>query len=58
MQSVSIGGNTVFTEAELLAVLGDYAGKSYDLAALTALAERISAHYRNAGYPFARAYLP
>lgn len=58
LQSVSIGGNSVFDEAELLAVLGEVAGKSFDLAGLRGLAERISAHYRDAGYPFARAYLP
>lgn len=58
VQAISIGGNSVFSEAELLAVLGDVAGKSYDLAGLHGLVERISAHYRDAGYPFARAYLP
>lgn len=57
VQAVSIGGNSVFSEAELLAVLGEFAGKSYDLAGLRSLAERIGAHYREAGYPFARAYL-
>lgn len=58
VQSISIAGNTVFSEAELMAVLGDYAGQSYDLAGLRGLAERISAFYRAKGYPFARAYLP
>jgi len=55
---ISIGGASVFSEAELLAVLGDFAGKSYDLAGLRGLAERISAHYRANGYPFARAFIP
>lgn len=58
LTSVSVAGASVFTEAELLAVLGEFAGKSYDLAGLRDLAERISAHYRDAGYPFARAYIP
>lgn len=58
LAGVSIVGATVFSEVELLAVLGDYAGKSYDLAGLRGLAERISAFYRERGYPFARAYLP
>lgn len=58
LSSVSIAGAAVFTEAELLAVLDEVSGKSYDLAGLRGLAERISAHYRANGYPFARAYIP
>lgn len=56
--SLSIEGNTVFSEAELLAALGDYAHKDYDLAQLHALADRLTHYYREAGYPFARALLP
>jgi len=58
LASVSIGGASVFSEAELLTVLGDFAGKSYDLAGLRGLVERVSAHYRTNGYPFARAFIP
>ena len=58
VHAVQLNGNTVISEAELLVVLGDYAGQTYDLAGLRGLAERISSHYRDAGYPFARAYLP
>lgn len=58
VQSVGINGNTLFTEAELLAVLGEVAGKSYDLAGLRSLAERVGDYYHQAGYPFARGYLP
>jgi len=58
LASVSISGASVFTEAELLAVLGEVTGKRYDFAGLRGLAERISAYYRDAGYPFARAYIP
>lgn len=54
---ISIQGNSVFAEVELVAVLGNYAGQSYDLAGLRGLADRISAHYRAKGYPFARAYV-
>ncbi len=57
LSSVSIAGASVFSEADLLAVLGEVIGKRYDLAGLRGLAERISAHYRNNGYPFARAYI-
>lgn len=55
---LSFSGNSVFSEADLLAVLGEVTGKSYDLAGLRALADRISAHYRAKGYPFARAFIP
>ncbi len=58
LESVSFTGNTVFSEAQLLAVLGDVRGKSFDLAGLRELAARIADHYRGAGYPFARAVLP
>lgn len=58
VESISISGNSVFSEAELLQVLGDYAGKSYDLAGLRGLAETIANRYREAGFPFARAFLP
>ena len=58
LQSVSIRGNTRFSEADLLAVLGEVTGKVYDLAGLRHLANRISGYYRQSGYPFARAYLP
>lgn len=56
--SVSFKGATVFTEAELLALLGDVKGRSFDLAGLRGLADRISTHYRVGGYPFASAVIP
>ena len=61
LTGLSLQGNTLFSEAQLLAVLnaeGSITNKSYDLAGLRGLAEKISAHYRAAGYPFARAILP
>lgn len=58
LKSVSFGGNTVQSEAALHAALGDAIGKSFDLAGLRGLAERVGEAYRGAGYPFARAYLP
>lgn len=56
--SVTISGATVFTEAELLQVLGPVKGQSLDLAGLRGLAARIDAHYRAADYPFVRAVIP
>ncbi len=58
LRSVTFSGNTLFEDAVLNAVLGDVAGRSFDLAGLRDLASRVSAHYRAAGYPFARAFLP
>ncbi|QDZ29635.1 ShlB/FhaC/HecB family hemolysin secretion/activation protein [Noviherbaspirillum sp. UKPF54] len=58
LQGIAISGNTIFSQDELLAALGDVSGKSYDFAGLNALARSITAHYQAAGYPFARAYLP
>jgi len=58
VKSLRLSGNSAFTEAQLLVVLGEVDGKPFDLAGLRALATRIGAHYRANGYPFARAYLP
>jgi hemolysin activation/secretion protein len=51
-------GNTVFTAAQLDALLADAKSKPLDMAGLWSLADRVSDHYRRAGYPFARAFLP
>lgn len=58
VSELSFSGNTVFTQAQLQAVLGRVSGERYDLAGLQGLAARITAHYRDAGYRFALAYLP
>ena len=62
LKAVRFSGNTVFSSAQLNAVLSDgsddITAKSYDLAGLQALAQKISEHYRAAGYPFARALIP
>ena len=53
-----VTGNTVFSSTELLALVADLAGAERSLAELNAAAARITAHYRERGYPVARAYLP
>ena len=58
LQSVSLRGVSVFSEADLLSVLGAVAGQPYDMAGLRGLASQVSDHYRGNGYPFARAFLP
>lgn len=58
VEQVQFVGNTVFTAVELQAALNLSAGKTYDMAGLTALAQQVSAFYRQQGVPFAKAYLP
>ena len=58
IKTLRIQGTSVFSEAALLTVLGHKPGARYDMAVLLALADRITAHYRQEGYSFARAYLP
>lgn len=58
VQRFRISGATVFTQAQLLALLQDAQGSDLDLAGLEALATRISRHYRSHGYTVARAYIP
>ena len=58
VESVRIFGTSIYTEAELLAMLGPLKGRSFDLAGLRQLSDQITEHYRRSGYPFARAYLP
>ena len=58
LRRVVISGNTRIGTDVLLAALGPVDGKSYDFAGLAALATRLTAYYQQAGYPFARAYLP
>lgn len=58
LQSVSINGNSVLTQEQLLAAVGPVAGQAFDMAGLRGLAERVAEAYHQAGYPFARAFLP
>jgi hemolysin activation/secretion protein len=58
LASVRISGNTAFSSEALAALLGDSIGKELTFAELSQLADRITAHYRQAGYLVARAYLP
>lgn len=58
LAGVKFAGQSVFTEAQLLTLLGDVKGQSFDLAGLRRLAAKISAYYRANGYPFASALIP
>lgn len=58
VQTISFTGNSVISQDTLQTTLGDVAGKSFDLAGLRGLAERVSDLYHASGFPFARAILP
>ena len=58
LRTVNFTGNSIFDEGTLRVALGDVTGKTFDLAALRSLAERITDFYRSKGYPFSRAILP
>lgn len=58
LKAVKLSGNSVFSEETLRAALGDVTGKTFDLAGLRGLAQRITDVYQAGGYPFARAILP
>ena len=58
LKAVRFTGNAVLGSEQLIAVLGNVTDKPYDLAGLQALAQRVSEHYRAAGYPFSRAFVP
>ncbi|MDY0135525.1 MAG: ShlB/FhaC/HecB family hemolysin secretion/activation protein [Thiomicrospira sp.] len=59
VSSIRFIGHTLFSDEQLIAVLGEQAlGQAYDLAGLRQLAEQISQFYREQGYPFARAFIP
>lgn len=58
LRGLNLRGNTAFDDATLQALLADAVGQPIDLPGLEALAERITRHYRAAGYTVARAYLP
>lgn len=66
ISEVRITGNTVFSEAQLLALIapalapaaGSGSARQLSFAELEALADQITAYYREQGYLLARAYLP
>lgn len=58
LRGVEFVGNTAFADAVLQEVLGPVSGQSLDLRGLQRLADRVTAFYREAGYPLSRALLP
>lgn len=58
VKDIRFSGNTVFSDAELQALVADGLRPDMRLDALDALAARITRHYRDHGYLVARAWLP
>ncbi|MDR1075206.1 MAG: ShlB/FhaC/HecB family hemolysin secretion/activation protein [Xanthomonadaceae bacterium] len=58
VQGFRLSGNSAFSAAELLPLLQPYVGRELTLGELQQATQRISAYYREHGYPLARAYLP
>jgi hemolysin activation/secretion protein len=53
-----VSGNSVLSQADLLAVVREFVGKELDFNGLNEAAERIRSYYRARGYFLAQAYLP
>ena len=58
VKSLRVTGQTVYNEAELLAVTGFIPGRELTLNDLRGMAAKIADHYRRNGYFVAQAYLP
>lgn len=58
LSQVKIEGASVYSEAELKALVQDAVGRELGLSGLEELTDRITRHYRQNGYTVARAYLP
>ncbi|MFP4452449.1 MAG: ShlB/FhaC/HecB family hemolysin secretion/activation protein [Desulfobacterales bacterium] len=59
LESIVFEGNTVFSDAVLQETLpDDLFTEPRDLGGLRALARTVTRHYREAGYPFAMAFVP
>jgi hemolysin activation/secretion protein len=56
--TIQITGNTRIDTAQLHALVQNAEGQDLTLAALDAVVERITAHYRRQGFPLARAIVP
>ncbi len=58
VKQIVVGGNTVFDNATLHALVAYGEGRTQTLATLSAIAQRITDFYRAHGYPLSRAIVP
>ena len=58
VKRLQIKGATLYSEEVLLSVTGFEPGRALGLQGLQIMAQRITRHYQQGGYPVARAYLP
>lgn len=58
LNDVAVEGGTVFSDSELSPLYKDSIGQKATLGDVRAIANKITAHYRNAGYVLSRAIVP
>ncbi len=58
LRSVSVEGATIYTQAELATAFSDAIGKEATLGTVFAIAERLTARYRNDGYVLSQVIVP
>ena len=58
VSTIEIAGNTLFDSATLHSLVADAEGDTLTLPQLGEVSDRITAHYRDHGYPLARAIIP
>ena len=58
VKSLHVSGQTLYSEAELVAITGFSPGSELTLSELRGMASKIAGHYRRNGYFVAQAYLP
>lgn len=58
LQAVTVSGNKLFDAATLSGAVGEVKGKSFDLAGLRGLADKVANYYWIHGYPFTRTFIP
>ncbi len=58
LNKIIVEGATIMSEAELSSIYAQYLEREVTLDVVWMIAERITTHYRNAGYFLSRAYVP
>lgn len=58
LKGIDLEGATEFKSEELQALYSEYEGKEISLPTLNTIADKITAHYRNAGFILSRAVVP
>lgn len=57
VSAISIKGNSIFSEEELIAAIGETKNKDFNMSDLQEMADKITTFYYKNDYPFARAFI-